>query len=195
MTGVTTHPVPDCRLPPQLEPILGPQSRLASLCALERVIVACDGTFTFQLETYLGEPIEIDILEYRTAPLPECAARFMDAVPQSMFRERKVLLKGAQTGQPHVFAHSWVNASALPASLQADLEKSPMGIGRLFVDYRLSTYRELLGYFFEDGAAYAAFFPNRKDFSFLARVYRVLYKDSPVMLITEKMPRDLFGGG
>lgn len=186
------RPVPACALPPRLEPIFGPQSQLSSLSALERVMVACDGTFTFQLETYLGETIEVEILDYRSAPLPETAAHLMDAAPQSLFRERKVLLKGARTGRPHVFAHSWVNASALPRPLQSDLEDSPMGIGRLFVDYRLSTYRELLGYFYEDGSEYASFFPGREKLSFLARVYRVLYNDSVVMLITEKMPRDLF---
>ncbi len=191
---VTGYPaLPDCALPDNIRPILGAHLNLADVSDLERIMLACDGTFTFQLEAYVRELIEVEILSYARRPITGVAAEVMKSRSGDIVWERKVLLRGADTGEAYVFAHSYVDAARLPKALADDLEASPAGIGRLFVDYRLSIYRDLVGYFFEDGAPYAPCFPNRKDLQFLARVYRVFFEGRPVMVITEKMPRDLFG--
>lgn len=184
---------PDCALPQDMKPILGAHLNLAGVSELERVMLACDGTFTFQLEAFVQEAVEVDILSYHETKLDRVAARVMNSEPGQSVWERKVLLRGAESGEAYIFAHSYVDAERLPKALADDLRASPAGIGRLFVDYRLSIYRDLVGYFFEDGAAYASFFPLRKKLAFLARVYRVFFEGRPVMIITEKMPRDLFG--
>ena len=183
---------PDCSLPKALKPILGAHCDLAGVSDLERIMLTCDGTFTFQLEAFVQELIEVDILSYEQRSITGKAAAIMKSVPGAAVWERKVLLRGAETGEAYVFAHSYVDAARLPKALAEDLKASPAGIGRLFVDYRLSIYRDLVGYFFEDGAAYAPWFPNRKNLEFLSRVYRVFFEERPVMVITEKMPRDLF---
>ncbi|MEM8772546.1 MAG: chorismate pyruvate-lyase family protein [Pseudomonadota bacterium] len=184
--------IPDCQIPDALAPILGAHMEADGLSDIERIMLACDGTFTFQLEAFMREPVEVDILDYELRPAGEKPAAILDAEAGASMWERKVLLRGAKTGTPFVFAHSFIDVDRLPAALARDLEASPAGIGRLFVDYRLSIYRELVGYFFEDGSNYAPFFPDREQLSFLARVYRVTFHGRPVMLITEKMPRDLF---
>lgn len=184
--------LPDCSLPDDFRPILGAHMELADVSDIERIMLACDGTFTFQLEAYVREPIEIEILDYAQRPIRGAAIHIMNSSPGDVVWERKVLLRGANSGEAYVFAHSYVDAARLPAALAKDLQTSPSGIGRLFVDYRLSIYRDLVGYFFEDGAAYAPWFPKRKNLQFLARIYRVFLKDRPVMIITERMPRDLF---
>jgi len=186
--------VPETDLPDQLIPILGDHMRAVGLSDIERIMLACDGTFTFQLEAFVRESIEVDILAYEEAPLTKNAAAVLGGEPGRTAWDRKVLLIGAESREPYVYAHTHLDAGSLPPALQADLKSSPAGIGRLFVDYRLSIYRELVGYYFEDGAPYAHLFPTRKDLSFLARVYRVHFDDRPVMIITEKMPRDLFVG-
>lgn len=183
---------PPCRLPEKLEPILGAHMAASDLSAIERVMLACDGTFTFQLEAFKREAVSVDILSYEETSLEGKAAEILGGAPGRAVLERKVLLYGSDTREPYVFAHSYVDARALPDAMQAALKASPAGIGRLFVDYRLSIFRDLIGYFFEDGSAYASYFPDRRGLSFLARVYRVWFKESPVMVITEKMPRDLF---
>ncbi len=184
--------LPECSLPDDIRPILGAHLDLADVSDLERIMLACDGTFTFQLEAYVRELIEVEILDYARRPIAGAAARIMKSAPGDVVWERKVLLRGADTSEAYVFAHSYVDAARLPKPLAEDLQASPAGIGRLFVDYRLSIYRDLVGYFFEDGAAYAHWFPKRKSLQFLARVYRVFFEGRPVMIITEKMPRDLF---
>ncbi len=183
---------PDCVLPDDIRPILGAHLDLAGVSDLERIMLACDGTFTFQLEAYVRELIEVEILSYARRPITGAAAKVMKSAPGDIVWERKVLLRGAETGEAYVFAHSYVDAGRLPKALADDLQASPAGIGRLFVDYRLSIYRDLVGYFFEDGAPYAPWFPKRNNLQFLARVYRVFFENRPVMIITEKMPRDLF---
>lgn len=183
---------PDCSLPEDLKPILGAHCDLAGVSDLERIMLACDGTFTFQLEAFVHELIEVDILSYEQRLISGTAAAIMMSAPGAAVWERKVLLRGADSGEAYVFAHSYVDAARLPKALAEDLKASPAGIGRLFVDYRLSIYRDLVGYFFEDGADYAPWFPNRENLRFLSRVYRVFFEERPVMIITEKMPRDLF---
>jgi|GEM_PF-6093734 len=193
-TGARVRPAspPDCALPDEMQPILGAHLALDGVSDLERIMLACDGTFTFQLEAFVRELIEIEILSYDRRRIPETAAKVMKSAPGDFVWERKVLLRGADSGEAFVFAHSYVDAARLPAPLANDLQESPAGIGRLFVDYRLSIYRDLVGYFFEDGAPYAPWFPQRKNLQFLARVYRIYFDERPVMIITEKMPRDLF---
>lgn len=181
---------PRFALPDRLEPIIS--APLNGVSPIERIMLACDGTFTLQLEAYFRETIGVQILYYEKAPIRASALRFMEPGSQEEVLERAVLLNGVESGETYVFAHSCVDAGRLPPALREDLEMSPLGIGRLFVDYRLSIYRELLGYYFEDGAAYAQYFPNRRDLRFLVRLYRVYFENRIVMLITEKMPRDLF---
>ncbi len=191
MTGGELAP-PECVLPEELKPILGAHCDLAGVSDLERIMLACDGTFTFQLEAFVHELIEVDILSYERRLITGKAAEIMKSAHGAAVWERKVLLRGADTGEAYVFAHSYVDAARLPKALAEDLKDSPAGIGRLFVDYRLSIYRDLVGYFFEDGAAYSPWFPTRTNLQFLSRVYRVFFEERPVMVITEKMPRDLF---
>lgn len=190
--GASEQSLPECVLPKNLKPILGAHINLTDVSELERVMLACDGTFTFQLEAYLREPIKIKILDYHETALTGPAVAIMEGKEGDPVWDRKVLLCGAESDEPFVFAHSYVDAARLPADLREDLKASPAGIGRLFVDYRLSIYRELVGYFFEEASAYSALFPKRKNLNFLARVYRVYFENRPVMIITEKMPRDLF---
>ena len=190
----TSHdvPLPDCSLPDEIKPILGAHLNLDGVSDLERIMLACDGTFTFQLEAFVQELIRIDILSYERRPIPARAAQIMNSSAGDDVWERKVLLRGERTGAAHIFAHSYVDAARLPDALAEELKASPAGIGRLFVDYRLSIYRDLVGYFFEAGAPYAHWFPQYDSLQFLARVYRVHFEERPVMIITEKMPRALF---
>ncbi|MEO1252630.1 MAG: chorismate pyruvate-lyase family protein [Pseudomonadota bacterium] len=185
--------LPHCRIPDDIRPILGDHIRFDDEVGdIERIMLACDGTFTFQLEAFVHELISVEILSYEQIAIDGKAAEFLKATPGDDAWERKVLLRGRDSDEAYVFAHSYVLADRLPKRLQEDLRASPAGIGRLFVDYRLSIYRHLVGYFFEDGAPYAQLFPSRRNLAFLARVYRVDFEGRPVMLITEKMPRDLF---
>ncbi len=185
-------PLPDCSLPDDIKPILGAHLDLGGVSDLERIMLACDGTFTFQLEAFVRELIQIEILSYERRPIPARAAKIMKSAAGDDVWERKVLLRGEKTGDAYVFAHSYVDAARLPDALAEDLKASPAGIGRLFVDYRLSIYRDLVGYFFDDAAPYARWFPQYDALQFLARVYRVFFQERPVMIITEKMPRALF---
>lgn len=179
-------------LPPSLEPIIGAHISRNDLSDIERIMLACDGTFTFQLEAFFRETIEVDILHFAKFPLGKNTASFLKTSSKRDVWDRMVLLRGAQSKKPYVFARSHIDIDRLPVELQQDLKTSPAGLGRLFVDYRLSIYRQLLGFYFEDGSQYQHLFADRKDLSFLARVYRVYFVDKPVMLITEMMPRDLF---
>jgi len=44
------------------ESILGAHYRMPGLSDVERILVVSDGTFTYQLETFVREPIGVEIL-------------------------------------------------------------------------------------------------------------------------------------
>jgi len=187
---MSTSTAPRFVVPETLHPIIG--APLDGVSDIERMMLACDGTFTLQLEAFFREAISVDILFYEKVVLDASLLRFLEPDAQGTVLERAVMLRGADSGAPYVFAHSCIDAARLPNALRKDLETSPAGIGRLFVDFRLSIYRELIGYYFEDGAAYSNLFPKHAGLCFLVRLYRVYFERRIVMLIAEKMPRDLF---
>lgn len=175
-----------------LRPILGDHIAADALSPIERIFLACDGTFTFQLEALVRERIEIEIIDYREGALgPEEGSHLGRAAGAPVWM-RRVLLKGAESGEPYVLADSRIDAERLPAPLRRDLKRSPAGIGRLVVDYRLSIYRDLVGYFFEPAALYKDLLPSTDDRPLLCRAYRVDFDGAPLMLIIEKIPRNLF---
>lgn len=187
-------PLPTCQLPDSLEPILGPHTDKTLFSPMERVLLACDGTFTFQLEALIGERIRVQILKYERVEATENVLEHIQTHSGSEIWERKVILTGASSDTHYVFAHSFIVHDNLPDALREDLRHSPAGIGRLFVDYKLSIYRELVGYFTENGAEYRRHLPDFTCETLLSRVYRVFVDARPAMLITEKIPRDLFYG-
>ncbi len=58
--------------------------------------------------------------------------------------------------------------------------------------YRMGTFRELLTYHIEHTPDYAKHLPQFRDAAFLSRSYRIVFEGKPIMLITEKLPRELF---
>ena len=180
-------------LPDDMKPILGAHTQLGDVSAIERIMLACDGTFTFQLEALIREQIKIELLDYSQVIAPPRIAALLEVEVGEGIRDRQVLLVGRETQTPYVYAHSQIFTSRLPDDMRKDLHHSPDGIGRLFVDYKLSVFRELVGYFFEENERHSQHFNMDGPIEFLARTYRVFYEGAPVMIITEKMPRFLFG--
>ena len=174
------------------QPILGAHFDMLGLSDIERVLLVSDGTFTYQLETFVREPIGVEILSNQLLPLSCNAATLLNRSEGSLAWNRRTLLRGRDSAAAFVYAISLIDDHGLNPDFRAELRKTTSGIGHLLAKYRMGTFRELLTYHLDDGAQYAHFLPKFRKSTFLSKTYRIIFEDRPIMVVTENMPRDLF---
>jgi chorismate-pyruvate lyase len=174
------------------QPILGEHYRMPGLSDVERILVVSDGTFTYQLETFVREPIGVEILSNEQVPLFPGDAELLQRQPGGLVWDRRTLLRGKRTSTAYCYATSVINDENLDPDFRAELRVTQSGIGHLMAKYRMGTFRELLTYHIDAGSGYAHHLPHFLDAAFLSRTYRIVFEGRPIMLITENMPRNLF---
>ena len=92
----------------------GPPGTRPDVCALERVLPVIGGTVTEVLEQHLGEPL--------------CATELV--------LERRVLLRGATTSAPVLYAESLIALDRLDPRVRDGLLTTAQPIGRLIREHR-----------------------------------------------------------
>jgi chorismate-pyruvate lyase len=68
---------------------------MPALSDIERILIVSDGTFTYQLETFVREPIGVVILSNQLAPLSASDARLLDCSEGTLVWDRRTLLRAA----------------------------------------------------------------------------------------------------
>ena len=175
------------------QPILGTHYTMPGLSDVERLLLVSDGTFTYQLETLVRQPVGVEILSNQIAPLSPSDAQLLDCGEGTLVWARETLLRGGKSKAAYAYATSLINDKGLDPEFRAELRVTQSGIGHLMAKYRMGAFRELLTYHFDTGPDYAGYFrPNFRDGVFLSRTYRIIFEGRPIMVITENMPRDLF---
>ena len=169
--------------PAGLEPVL-----VDSLDPFQRVLLVMDGTVTQILEAFQGEPIEIVRLGQEDRLLT-ADHTWLEADAGETVIDRRVLLRGTDTGRGYVYATSTIVLSRLPAEVQQGLVEPGAGLGRLLARSGLETYRERLWYGVDVSGNDAE--PRRclDAGLLLSRTYRIFSQGRPLMLISEKFPR------
>jgi chorismate-pyruvate lyase len=74
----------------------------------------------------------------------------------------------------------------LSADLQRQLDVDGEGLGRILLNNRLETYREVLWYGKEHIDGRPEVIRHLGNIEFLSRAYRIIANGKPIMLITEK---------
>jgi chorismate-pyruvate lyase len=174
------------------QPILGAHYTMPGLSDVERILVVSDGTFTYQLETFVREPIGVEILSNELVQLSARDAALLQCEPGVTAWDRRTLLRGKRTGAAYSYAASFINDEALDPDFRAELRVTQAGIGHLMAKYRMGTFRELLTYQIDAEPHYAHYLPKFAGSTFLSRSYRIIFEGRAIMVITENMPRDLF---
>jgi chorismate-pyruvate lyase len=174
------------------QPILGAHFNMLGLSDIERILLVSDGTFTYQLETFVREPIGVEILSNQLVPLSRDAAGLLNRGEGSLAWYRRTLLRGSNSSAAYAYATSFIDDHGLNPDFRAELRDTTSGIGHLLAKYRMGTFRELLTYHLDDGAPYAHYLPEFRNSAFLSKTYRIIFEDRPIMVVTENMPRALF---
>jgi chorismate-pyruvate lyase len=160
---------------------------LAVLSPIQRALLATDGTLTDMIEALFLEPIALVKRAERNAEgiAVHPALGVSESEPRLL---RQVLLRGARSGTNYVYAESVIATDRLPSAVRAALA-SDVPLGRLFVAFRLETFKELIDVGeYEQEAAFEFGWPCRRCFG---RTYRVTSGGQPVMLISEYFPATL----
>lgn len=155
-----------------------------------RTLLVADGTVTKSLEAYFWEQIEVENLGQAPATLL-VAAPWLNLAAGATVLERRVRLRGMESGRVYAYAQSLIKLEALPEHLRADLQQGRIGIGELLRERGLETYREIL----DVGESIE---PQLKDvFGFdpgdlIYRTYRIVIQHQPAIQITEKFPCSVY---
>jgi chorismate-pyruvate lyase len=173
------------------QPILGGHYSMPGLSDVERILVVSDGTFTYQLETFVRESIGVEILSNQLLPLSQSDAQLLNCSKGTLAWDRRTLLRGRNSGTAFSYACSLINDEGLDPDFRAELRVTQSGIGHLMAKYRMGTFRELLTYHFDTKPDYAHYLSKFRDSAFLSRTYRIVFEGRPIMVVTENMPRDL----
>lgn len=172
---------------------------LAALPPVLRTLLTTDGTVTETLAALHGEEVGVRVLaqgfgRHAGHDLPE-----LDAPAGTSVLDRTIVLAGAVSGRIYAAARSRIVPDALPAGLQAGLLERREPIGKLMLEHRLETFREVVG----AGRCTAAEAPRLDGgvdgraagalgidpaAPVVWRTYRVISGGRPVMSITEVFP-------
>jgi chorismate-pyruvate lyase len=161
----------------------------SSLDLLQRILLISDGTLTDTLEAAFIEPIALIKVAVRTLPAP---ARIdaLDLDAGTLLMERKILLRGEESGCNFVYAESLLVVDRLPESFREGVMKSNLPIGRLWSEHKLETWKEILFVERRPARELAEYFGSEEQAEILGRRYRVFSGGRPIMMITEHFPAD-----
>lgn len=189
LTATTTTNERELSTAPQA--ILGAHYSMPGLTDIERILVVSDGTFTYQLETFVREPIGVEILSNQLEPLSLSEAQLLNCSKGALAWDRRTLLRGRTSSAAFCYATSLINDEGLDPDFRAELRVTELGIGHLMAKYRMATFRELLTYHVDAKAHYAHYLPNFRNGTFRSRTYRIVFEGRPIMVVTENIPRNL----
>lgn len=163
----------------------------ARLSVFQRIILTTDGTLTEILEAYLSEKIKLVKLSETLAPAAEDNP-LLDIEGGQEVIERKILLQGKISLNNWVYAESILVPDRLEEKLKHGLLVSQEPMGRLWLEHRLETFKEIVDSAWEPAADLARHFKIEKSDKLLSRSYRVFSGRKPIILITEKFPETFF---
>jgi chorismate-pyruvate lyase len=161
---------------------------LAAMHPVQRALLVTDGTLTDALEAVFLEPIELVKIGQRDArlgaPHPLLACEAGERV-----LERSIVLRGGDTQTNYVYATSLIALDRLNTALRCGLLESDIPLGRLCLEAKLETYKEMLE--IREALASLPVDIGATGGRVLIRTYRVFANGMPVMLITEHLPARL----
>ena len=120
----------------------GESCDLSKLPPFLRTLLVMDGTVTKALEAWFWEPVKVVPLKNALETLSE-KVEGLETQKGDKALQREVTLQGINSGKIFACARSTVALESLPTEVGLALETGQIGIGELFREKGLETYREL----------------------------------------------------
>ena len=164
---------------------------IAAFQPIVRTLLVTDGTVTKTLEAYFWEPIQVEQMGQRVAPLendiPQMGLKTGDDVLL-----RDVSISGTRSGDVYAYATSVLNINHLEEDVRNQLIAGTIGIGELLRDKGLETYRQVIDIYREIKKEVV---PGSKSYycgELICRTYLIHIDNEPVIQVTEKFPYRLY---
>jgi chorismate-pyruvate lyase len=161
------------------------------LSTFQRIILTTDGTLTDILEAYLSEKIRLVKLSEETCALTQEHEPLALAAGQEVL-ERKIVLQGHISHKNWVYAESLLVPERLEQRFRNRLIISQEPMGRLWLEYRMETFKEIVRMYREPAENLAPYFGIQHQDMLLCRTYLVFSNRQPIIMITEKFPESFF---
>lgn len=163
----------------------------SSLSIFQRIILTTDGTLTELLEAYLCEKLQVVKLSEKSL-VNDQPIDYLEIEGGTELIERKILLMGKISRVNWIYAHSFIVPARLDEKFRERLLVSQEPIGRLWIEHRAETFREIVESSREVAGELAEYFKIDPEERLLSRTYRVFSNRQPIMMITEKFPESYF---
>jgi len=160
---------------------------LRALTPFHRALLVIDGTVTKFIEAYTMEPVETIRIGQERRRL-SADQPWLEAAAGIEVLARTVYLKGRYSGTVHAYAVSLVVPERLPDPVRALLQDENGSLGRILLDHRLETRRDVLWYGREPLQDLPDAIRHLVGREVISRTYRIILGGQPVMLINEKFP-------
>jgi len=167
----------------QLEPV--------ELSTFQRILLVTDGTLTKILEAHLTEQLQVVKLSEEIVNITKDISH-LDIKTGCEVIKRNILLKGQISERNWLYAESIIVIERLEEKFRDKLIKSHVPIGRLWLEHKAETFKEIIISAREPANDLANYFDISPEEKMLCRTYRVFSRQKPVMMITEKFPESYF---
>jgi chorismate-pyruvate lyase len=164
---------------------------LSDLSTLQRMILITNGTLTDILEVYSLEKISIVKLSEKLLSIPK-EIPVLNLEVGSEVIKREIFLQGKNSKKNLIYAESIIVPERLDKRFKEQLLNSKKPIGKLWLEYRVETFKEIIDLSQEVAGDLAKDFNINKEDKLFSRSYRVFSQNKPVMMITEKFPDSYF---
>jgi chorismate-pyruvate lyase len=158
-----------------------------SLNPLQRILIITDGTLTEILEANFLERICLIKVSQQTISSTAVHTRVAPH-PGEALLERKILLRGQGSNKNYVYAESIIAINRLPTSFRNELMNSDVSLGRLWLEHKLETFKELPEVKCVQAGKLCEHFDCENSDMLLMRTYYVFLATMPVMVISEYFP-------
>lgn len=149
-----------------------------------RGLLFTDGTVTRTLEVQTFSPVSVEVVNQSESTATGLTAEHLRVPATTMTIRRRVRIGLGEATTPVIWAESHIAPSRLPPGFLAVLGESPDGIGESLQQVRLESCREML-WFGIDSLPRWGNFGSVDESKVLRRLYRVIARGRPAMLISE----------
>jgi len=162
----------------------GENCDLSKLPPFLRTLLVMDGTVTKALEAWFWEPVKVVPLKNELATLNE-KIEGLETQKGDKALQREVTLQGVNSGKIFACARSTVALESLPKEVGLALETGKIGIGELFREKGLETYRELFNINYYLSAPKGDALLEHLKGEIVSRSYQIWANGGAAIIVTE----------
>ena len=162
----------------------GEQLDLSAIPRFLRALLVMDGTVTKALEAWFWEPVKVVVYHNEVHALKETIIG-LEAKQGDAILQREVTLQGSDTSSVLACARSSVFLKSLPKEVGEALEAGKIGIGELFREKGLETYRELFNINYYLSAPKGDALLEHLKGEIVSRSYQIWANGGAAIIVTE----------